>query len=103
MGAYLLDQLQELRQHPTVGDVRGLGLLAAVELVKDRDSKEKFDLDSEEAKTLTTLLADRGLLTRVTHIVLLAPPLCITRAEVDRMVEIIDQSITSFEQQYGYR
>ena len=104
MGAYLLEQLQGLQQqHPTVGEVRGIGLLAAVELVKDRHSKEKFAMEGEEVKTLNTLLADRGLLTRATHIIFLAPPLCITRTEVDRVVEIIDSSLTAFEQQYGYR
>jgi adenosylmethionine-8-amino-7-oxononanoate aminotransferase len=103
VGAYLLERLQELRRHPTVGDVRGIGLLAAVELVKDHDSKEKFAMEGEEVKTLNTLLADRGLLTRVTHIIFLAPPLCITRAEVDRIVDILDHSLTAFEQQYGYR
>ncbi len=103
MGTYLLEQLQGLSHHPTVGDVRGIGLLAAVELVKDRDSKEKFDIESEEVHTLNTLLADGGLLTRASHVIFLSPPLCITRAEVDRIVEIIDSSITAFEQRYGYR
>src|SRR5499426_3476726 len=103
MGAYLLEQLQGLRSHPTVGDIRGLGLLIAVELVKDRTTKEKFAMDGEEVKTLNTLLLDKGLLTRATHIIMLSPPLCITRAEVDRIVEIIDSSLTTLEQQYGYR
>ncbi|MGQ4808255.1 putative aminotransferase [Candidatus Entotheonellaceae bacterium PAL068K] len=103
MGTYLLQRLQDLYHHPTVGEARGLGLLAGLELVKDRDSKEKFNLDGEEVRTLNALLADRGLLTRASHILSLAPPLCITRAEVDRMVEIIDHSLTAFEQQYGYR
>jgi len=53
-------------------------------------------------KTLNTLLLDKGLLTRATHIIMLSPPLCITRAEVDRIVEIIDSSLTTLEQQYGY-
>jgi adenosylmethionine-8-amino-7-oxononanoate aminotransferase len=53
-------------------------------------------------KTLNTLLLDQGLLTRATHIIMLSPPLCITRAEVDRIVEIIDSSLTALEQQYGY-
>jgi adenosylmethionine-8-amino-7-oxononanoate aminotransferase len=104
MGTYLLEQLHGLRpQHPTIGDVRGIGLLAAVELVKDQTSKEKFAMESEEVKTLNALLIERGLLTRATHMLLLSPPLCITRAEVDRLVEIIDSSLTAFEQQYGYR
>jgi adenosylmethionine-8-amino-7-oxononanoate aminotransferase len=103
MGAYLLEQLEGLRHHPTVGDVRGIGLLAAVELVKDRTSKEKFGLESPEVKALNALLMERGLLTRATHIILLSPPLCITRVEVDRIVEIIDSTLTAFEQQYGYQ
>lgn len=104
MGTYLLGQLQGLQtHHPTVGDVRGIGLLAAVELVKDRTSKEKFALESDEVKTLNKLLLDRGLLTRATHIILLSPPLCITSAEVDRMVDIIDSALDDFEKQYGYQ
>lgn len=102
MGAYLLQLLQGLDHHPTVGEVRGIGLLAGVELVKDRDCKEKFAPDGEEVKTLNTLLADNGLLTRATHIIFLAPPLCISRAEVERIVEIIDNSLTTFERQFGY-
>jgi adenosylmethionine-8-amino-7-oxononanoate aminotransferase len=102
MGAYLMQLLQGLDHHPTVGDVRGIGLLAGVELVKDRDRKEKFAPDGEEVKTLNRLLADGGLLTRATHIIFLAPPLCISRAEVERIVEIIDNSLTTFERQFGY-
>jgi adenosylmethionine-8-amino-7-oxononanoate aminotransferase len=104
MGSYLLEQLQALQpHHPTIGEVRGLGLLAGVELVKDRQSKDKWGMDSDEAKTLNALLLDRGLLTRVSHMILLSPPLCITRAEIDRVVEMIDGSLTDFEKQYGYR
>jgi len=102
-GAYLLEQLQGLQaHHPTIGDVRGLGLVAAVELVQSRDSKEKFAADGEEVNALNALLMDRGLLTRATHIIMLSPPLCITRAEVDRTVAIIDDALTVFEKQFGY-
>lgn len=102
MGAYLLEQLQGLRHHPTVGDVRGIGLLAGVELVKDQATKEKFAMDGAEVQTLNAALIDHGLLTRATHIILLSPPLCITRAEVDRVVDIIDRSISTMEKHYGY-
>ena len=102
-GAYLLEQLQGLKaSHPTIGDVRGIGLLAAVELVQSREGKEKFAPDGEEVSTLNTLLMERGLLTRATHMIMLSPPLCISRAEVDRVVEIIDSTLTAFEKQFSY-
>src|SRR4029450_541188 len=69
MGAYLLEQLHGLQHHPTVGDVRGIGLLTAVELVKDRNSKEKFAMEGGEVQTLNELVTARGLLTRATHII----------------------------------
>ena len=102
MGAYLLEQLQGLRHHPTVGDIRGLGLLTAVELVKNRATKVPIAADSAEVATLHAALVERGLLTRVTHVIMLSPPLCITRTEVDRIVEIIDCSLTVMERHYGY-
>ena len=44
MGAYFLERLQELQErHPSVGDVRGIGLLVGLELVSDRESKAPFD------------------------------------------------------------
>ena len=82
--------------------MRGIGLLAAVELVQNRETKEKFPADGEEASALNALLMERGLLTRATHIIMLSPPLCITRAEVDRMVAIIDDALTAFEKQFSY-
>ncbi|MCY4515013.1 MAG: aspartate aminotransferase family protein [Candidatus Tectomicrobia bacterium] len=102
-GAYLLEQLQGLQAvHPTIGDVRGIGLLAAVELVQSREGKEKFQPDGEEVSTLNALLMEKGLLTRATHMIMLSPPLCISRAEVDRVVEIIDSTLTAFEKQFSY-
>ena len=102
-GAYLLEQLQGLQAvHPTIGDVRGIGLLAAVELVQSREGKEKFQPDGEEVSTLNALLMEKGLLTRATHMIMLSPPLCISRAEVDRVVEIIDSTLTAFEKKFSY-
>ncbi len=103
MGAYMLEQLDGLRSHPTVGDVRGIGLLLGVELVKDQATKEKFAMEGEEVKMLNEQLTENGLLTRATHIISLSPPLCISRDEVDRVVDILDRSITAMESKYGYR
>lgn len=102
MGAHLLEGLEGLRHHPTIGDVRGLGLVAGVELVKDKDSKEKFAESSEEVTFLDTALRDRGLLTRASHIISLSPPLCITKDEIERIVDIIDGAVSDLEKKFGY-
>jgi adenosylmethionine-8-amino-7-oxononanoate aminotransferase len=102
MGTRLLKGLEELRSHPTVGDVRGLGLIAGVEIVKDKGTKEKFSESGDEIKTLGDGLLSRNLLTRAASVISLSPPLCITEDEVDRIVEIADGAITDMEKKFGY-
>jgi adenosylmethionine-8-amino-7-oxononanoate aminotransferase len=95
MGSYLHEQLQVLYEHPIVGDINGgLGLFFGIELVKDRDTKEKFDKDDDIGSKLTPLLLERQLLTRQRgdH-VWLAPPLCVTREEVDFIVRQLNDAI----------
>src|SRR5215831_13667260 len=102
-GRYLLSQLQELAtRHPSVGDVRGLGLLCALELVKDRRSKEPFAAEGLESMRLLEILADLGMLTRADTNLYLAPPLCIQRHEVERLVAMVDTGLTRFEQECIY-
>jgi adenosylmethionine-8-amino-7-oxononanoate aminotransferase len=99
MGDYLLEGLGGLRNHPTVGDVRAIGLLAGVELVSDRETRTK--ISSDAIAHLNDGFLKRGLLTRATHIVSLSPPLCITKAEIDRIVGILDDSIGDMEQAFA--
>jgi len=102
-GRYLLAQLQQLAmRHPTVGDVRGLGLLCALELVKDRRSKEPFAADGPESLRLLEILAELGMLTRADTNLYLAPPLCIQRHEVERLVAMVDAGLTRFEHECSY-
>lgn len=101
MGARMLKQLEELKSHAIVGDVRGLGLLCGVEIVKDRDTKEKFAADGEELKFMTQCLQDKGLLTRAGNVISLAPPLCIEKQHVDRIVEIVGETLSEAERKFG--
>lgn len=106
-GSYLLGLLDGLRAHPTVGDVRGLGLMCAVELVKDKATKESFGVGPAAAshpycRRLAALMEERGLLTRVFSALQLCPPLVISREEIDRMVAIVDQSLTLAEREFGF-
>jgi adenosylmethionine-8-amino-7-oxononanoate aminotransferase len=100
MGARLLEGLRWLAgRHPVMGDVQGLGLLAAVELEKDRRSRQKITLD--EARLLEKHLLDLGVITRVWDTLFFAPPLCISAEEVDRLVDLTGQALTRFEADLG--
>ena len=104
MGEYLTGRLQELYDHPIVGDVRGIGLLQAVELVADRETKESFPPEAGLATRIPALLAERGLTSfRVGNIIPLCPPLCITKDEVDFMVNGIEGAIDTMEKELGIR
>jgi taurine-pyruvate aminotransferase len=100
MGAYLLDGLRTLTRHPTVGDVRGKGLLLGVELVKDRETREPVDpaeitrlVDFCRAEHLIVGRAGGGR--RYGNTITLCPPLVITRTECDRIVETLDRAIAA--------
>ncbi|MFQ5933891.1 MAG: aspartate aminotransferase family protein, partial [Dehalococcoidia bacterium] len=95
MGTYMHEQLQVLYEHPIVGDVRGgLGLLGSIELVKDRETKEKFPKEAKLGEKLTENFLERGILTRQRgETIFLSPPLCINRDEVDFLVRGLNESI----------
>ena len=94
LGERLLSGLRGLRPHPNVGDVRGLGLMAAVELVADTKSRAPFDPAQAVGPTLLREMRRRGVITRVRgDTVVLAPPLVITDNQLDRLIEVIGESI----------
>jgi len=98
MGEYMYEQLQTLYEHRIVGDVRGgKGLICAVELVKDRDTRERFPKEAGLEKKLTPIFSRRGLLGRAGDIISLAPPLSITKDEVDLLVREVDGAIGEVE------
>jgi adenosylmethionine-8-amino-7-oxononanoate aminotransferase len=100
-GAYLLQQLQHLRAHPTVGDVRGIGLMCGVELVKSQRTKESWGTRHPFIKTLGETVHGKGLLTRVWNVMHVAPPLVVTRDEIDRMVAVADEALTEVESRFA--
>ncbi|MEZ5568495.1 MAG: aminotransferase [Halioglobus sp.] len=92
MGNYLQHKLAPLAEHPRVGDVRGVGLIAAVELVQDKRSHAP---DLELGKRATLRCQDNGLIVRnVAGCALaLCPPLIINREQIDELVETLGRSI----------
>jgi len=92
-GDYLLGRLRELaRQHPEIGDVRGIGLLTATEFVKDRTSKEPAvqfrDRVIEETYRRGLILLPCGRST-IRYI----PPLIVRREEIDEAIDILDAAV----------
>ena len=104
MGAYLLEQLHTLEdRHPIVGNVRGLGLLAAVELVKDRGTKERFPEELRLAERMADGFRVQHLLLRPRgSIISLTPPLCVARDEIDRAVKAIDLVLHEVESELSF-
>ena len=100
-GAYLMEGLRSLESHPTVGDIRGIGLMCCVDLVKNRETRESWGMTHGFTKTLAERIHERGLLTRVWGALHLGPPLVVTRNEIDSMVAIIDESLTESENRFA--
>ncbi len=101
MGEYMKSLLEQLRSHPTIGDVRGVGLLQAIEIVKSKKNKTRFGKESAFCKRLGQLVMERGLITRTWDVMHFAPPLVITKDEIDRMVAIADESLTICENEFA--
>ncbi|MBP2307619.1 aminotransferase class III-fold pyridoxal phosphate-dependent enzyme [Azospirillum melinis] len=89
-GGYFRAALTDaLAGHPMVGEVRGEGMLAAVEFVADRDDRRFFPAEAKVGPRLSAALLERGVIARAMpqgDILGFAPPLCLTREEADIVV-----------------
>jgi adenosylmethionine-8-amino-7-oxononanoate aminotransferase len=93
-GRRLLEKLRGLESMEGVGNVRGLGLMAAVEVVADKATKAQFPAALGLTQKLMEALLDRGLYTRVAmDCICLAPPLVTSDAILDRIVETVAETI----------
>ncbi len=103
VGAYCKEQFEAMAgDHPSIGDVRGLGLLMAIELVRDRETKAPFDASDRVVDRLNESFKKNGLILRVAGpIIHVGPPLCITKEEVDEIVHAIDLSLWELEGDLG--
>ena len=95
IGAYFKDHLRALAEkHQLIGDVRGLGLLLAIELVTDRRSKQPA---TAETRRLVEALKTRGVLVGKSgcdwNTIRFAPPMCITKDDVDFLCACLDESL----------
>jgi 4-aminobutyrate aminotransferase len=103
-GAYFKQRLEELREkHPLIGDVRGIGMMVAIELVQDRTTKSPA---SAEGKRVVAKLLQRGIMCTnyggsFHNVLKMSPPLVITREQLDVAIAAIDASIGEVEAEFS--
>ena len=99
-GAYFLAGLKHLERHPIVGEARGRGLWLALDFTSDKKIRAAFPL--AHAMNIVARAKDRGLLVKTMGAALeIAPPLIITKAEIDEALTVIEQCIAEEEKAMG--
>ena len=97
LGRHAVARMNEMKErHPLIGDVRGIGLFLGIELVKDRSTHERA---SDEAEAVMYAALSRGLSFKLTmgNIITLTPALIITKDEINKALDIIEECIAEVE------
>lgn len=97
MAVYLHNELEKaLGDHPNVGEIRHIGLINAIELVKDRKTKEAFPAENRTGWQIFRRAMDRGLVLRpIGDVIYFNPPLTIDKETVDKAVRLCREAVTS--------
>ena len=94
VGPYFESRLQELRDLAIVGDVRGRKFMMCVEFVADKKTRELFPESMDIGRMVATRCEERGLIVRpLVHLNVMSPPLILSRAQVDEIVETLGEGI----------
>lgn len=99
VGRYFLNQLESFKSvHPIIGNVRGIGLMLSIELVSNQATKEGFATELKLQEKLKQKFQERHIILNLHGQYLnMAPPLCITRSEVDKIMEALDWALGEVE------
>ena len=93
-GAHLGRRLEDLRKHAAVGDIRRRGLMAGIELVRDRATRAAFDPRDRVGHLVCTAIRRHGIILRpLADTVVVMPPLSVDEAEIDAIVDALSESI----------
>ncbi|MDE0842187.1 MAG: aminotransferase, partial [Porticoccaceae bacterium] len=94
IGPYLQARWRELADHPLVGEVRGIGLIGALELVKDKATRQRWVAGGKVGGLCRDFCTANGLVMRATgDSMLVSPPLVISKAEIDELIEKARKSL----------
>jgi len=101
---YFQQQLRQLADHPVVGEVRGMGMFAALELVRDKASRERLAADAAGAVFCRDQAIGNGLMVRaVGDAIVSAPPIICDREEIDTLVERLHRALDATAANYGIK
>jgi adenosylmethionine---8-amino-7-oxononanoate aminotransferase len=90
----LAEELEALWAIPQIGDIRRIGLIAGIELVRDWRTREPFDLRERAGIRVCDAMARRGVLTRpIGNVIVLMPPYCTTASQMRRMVAVLADAV----------
>jgi len=97
-GDYIFEQLQMLQQkHPSIGDIRGKGMIWALDLVPDRETRKPFSPDANMPGRMYRYLLDERVFLRANNVVHVAPPFIVTHDEIDEIIAGLDKALSRFE------
>jgi len=110
MGEYLAEKLEGLRFHPTVGDIRGKGLMRGIEFVKDKETREPLDPGLKFNSQLAQEALNHGLFIEASagcdrgqagDMMMFGPAYIVTKEEIDEIVNVFDEVLSSIEKRIG--
>ena len=114
VGGYLHSQRDRLLEHPTVAEVRGVGMLMVIELVADKETMEYFPRGAQSEFWLQSIGLEEGVVFYNTLYgprrpsmpkrglpFWISPPLCTTREQIDELLDAVDRTLTRWEQRMG--
>jgi len=91
----LRENLERLWDLPQVGDIRQVGLVAGVELVKDWRTRASFPLANRAGIRVCEAMARRGVLTRpIGNVIVIMPPYCTTPVQAERIISVLSESVS---------
>jgi putrescine aminotransferase len=94
IGPYTAEKWQPLTEHPLVGEARIIGLIGAIELVKDKDTRQFFADRGEVGTICRDICIENGLVMRaVEDTMIMSPPLCISEGEIDDLVGLLTRCL----------
>ncbi|TIP89482.1 MAG: aminotransferase class III-fold pyridoxal phosphate-dependent enzyme, partial [Mesorhizobium sp.] len=94
VGAHMQKRLRSLASHPLVGEVRGVGLIAAVELVGDKANKTPWETAGALGGLVNGFMQQNGVISRnMGDALAFCPPLIITEPQVDQMIDAFERSL----------